>query len=119
MKKFSSTSEYIRSAPKDVQKILKKIRHTILETVVAEESLSYGMPAFKLNGRPLCYFAFFKHHIGFYPIPSSVKAFQKDLRGYKKGKGSVQFPLDKPIPFTLIKKIVKFRRREISELTKK
>jgi uncharacterized protein YdhG (YjbR/CyaY superfamily) len=78
----------------------------------ASEAISYGIPTFKLNGRPLVYFAAWKNHIGFYPMPSAAKAFKRELSVYKQGKGSVQFPLDKPIPYGLVKKIVKFRVSE-------
>jgi uncharacterized protein YdhG (YjbR/CyaY superfamily) len=105
--------EYIETFPKDVQSILKKIRQTIREEVPkAEETISYQMPAFRLNNRNLVYFAAFKHHIGFYPSPSGTEAFNKELTPYKHSKGSIQFPLDKPIPYDLIKKIVKFRAKE-------
>ena len=79
----------------------------------ATEAISYGIPTFKLNDRPLVYFAAWKNHIGFYPMPSAAKAFKRELSVYKQGKGSVQFPLDKPIPYRLVNKIVKFRAREI------
>ena len=74
--------------------------------------ISYGIPTFKLNGRYLVYFAAWKNHIGFYPMPSGAKAFKKELSVYKQGKGSIQFPLDKPIPYDLISKIITFRVRE-------
>ena len=79
----------------------------------ATEAISYGIPTFKLNGRPLVYFAAWKNHIGFYPMPSAAKAFKREFSVYKQGKGSVQFPLDKPIPYGLINKIVIFRANEI------
>ena len=104
--------EYIAGFPKDVQAILKKIRATIREAAPdAEEKIGYQMPAFTLKGN-LVYFAAFKNHIGFYPIPTGIKKFEKELSVYKMGKGSVQFPLDKPIPYSLISKIVKFRVNE-------
>lgn len=78
----------------------------------AEESISYGMPAYKLNGKALVYFAAFKNHIGFYATPSGHSEFTMELSKYKQGKGSVQFPLDKPLPSGLITKIVKFRVKE-------
>ena len=101
--------EYIAGFPKDVQQILEKIRKTIHEAApAAEEAISYQMPSFKLKGN-LVYFAAFKKHIGFYPIPSGIEQFKVELSVYKQGKGSVQFPLDKPIPYDLINRIVKFR----------
>jgi uncharacterized protein YdhG (YjbR/CyaY superfamily) len=103
-----------------VQIILKKIRETVLKTTPnAIESISYGMPAFKLNGKPLVYFAAYKNHIGFYALPSGNEAFQKELANYKTGKGSIQFPLDKEMPWKLIEEIVKFRAKEIQQKSKK
>jgi uncharacterized protein YdhG (YjbR/CyaY superfamily) len=111
--KFQTIDEYIKTFPKDVQMILEKIRQTIREAAPeAVEAISYGIPTFKMNGRYLVYFAAWKNHIGFYPIPSAAKAFKKELYAYKQGKGSVQFPLDKPIPYDLVKKIVVFRVKE-------
>jgi len=103
---------YIAGFPPDVQAIMRKIRQTIHETAPdAKEKISYGMPTFTLNGN-LVYFAGFKKHIGFYPIPSGVEAFKDELSAYKQGKGSVQFPLDQPIPYDLIRRIVAFRVKE-------
>jgi uncharacterized protein YdhG (YjbR/CyaY superfamily) len=108
---------YIQQFPDDVQVILNNIKELIKENVTeAEETFAYGMPAFKLNKKPLVYFAGYKNHIGFYATPSGHSEFQKELSIYKQGKGSVQFPLDQPIPYKLIEKIVKFR---VSEITKK
>jgi uncharacterized protein YdhG (YjbR/CyaY superfamily) len=113
-----SIDEYIAGFPKDVKGILEKIRMTIREAAPnAEETISYQMPAFKLNGY-LVYFAAFKNHIGFYPMPSGIEKFKKELSVYEGAKGSVKFPLDKPIPFSLISKIVKFRVKENSEIAK-
>jgi uncharacterized protein YdhG (YjbR/CyaY superfamily) len=84
----------------------------------AEEGISYSIPAFRLSGRDLVYFAAWKNHIGFYPLPQGAKAFEKELAEYKQGKGSVQFPLDKPISYDLIMKIVKHRAKENSEKMK-
>jgi uncharacterized protein YdhG (YjbR/CyaY superfamily) len=110
--KFLTIDEYINAFPKDVQKILEQIRKIINDAAPeAEEAISYQIPTFKLNGN-LVHFAAFKNHIGFYPTPSGQKAFEKELADYKSGKGSIQFPLDKPIPVSLIKKIVKFRVKE-------
>ncbi len=110
--KAKNIDEYIAAFPKDIQEILENIRATIRKAAPdAEEAISYQMPAFKLKGN-LVYFAAFKNHIGFYPIPTGIKAFKKELSTYKQGKGSVQFPLDRPMPFQLISKIVKFRVKE-------
>ena len=110
---FLSVDDYIKSFPPDVQVHLKKIRKIIRETAPeADESISYGMPAYKLNKKPLVYFASFQKHIGFYATPSGHAAFTQELSRYKQGKGSVQFPLDQPIPYDLIKRIVSFREKE-------
>ena len=104
--------EYISGFPINVQDILNKIRKTIHEAALeAEEAISYQMPAFKFKGI-LVYFAAFKKHIGFYPISSGIEKFKNELSIYKQGNGSVQFPLDKPIPYNLISRIVKFRFQE-------
>ncbi len=104
--------DYIAGFPPDVQKILKKIRATIRQAAPgAEETIKYRMPAFTLNGN-LVFFAAFKQHIGFYPIPTGIAKFKRDLAPYKVAKGSVQFPLDRPIPYDLITRIVKFRVKE-------
>ena len=104
--------EYIADFPPDVQRILQKIRLTVRKAAPqAEETIKYRMPTFTLNGN-LVHFAAFKKHIGFYPTPTGTKEFQKELSIYKAAKGSVQFPLDQPIPFGLISKIVKFRAKE-------
>jgi uncharacterized protein YdhG (YjbR/CyaY superfamily) len=119
-KNYKNTEEYILQFPKDVQIILKKIRETVLKTTPnAIESISYGMPAFKLLGKPLVYFAGYKNHIGFYALPSGNEAFQKELANYKTGKGSIQFPLDKEMPWKLIEEIVRFRAKEIQQKSKK
>jgi uncharacterized protein YdhG (YjbR/CyaY superfamily) len=107
--------EYIAGFPRDIQKILAKIRSTIRKAAPeAEEKIKYQMPTFTLNGN-LVHFAAFKGHIGFYPTPSGTEKFQKELTAYKGGKGSIRFPLDEPIPFALIEKIVKFRVKESLE----
>lgn len=104
--------EYIAGFPPDMQQILQKVRQTIHDAApAAQERISYKMPAFTLNGN-LVYFAGFKNHIGFYPIPTGIKKFEKELARYEQGKGSVQFPLDRPIPYGLIAKVVKFRAKE-------
>lgn len=108
-----NTDEYIAAFPKYVQEILEQIRAVIKQTAPeAQESISYGMPAYKLNGKPLVYFAGYKNHIGFYATPTGHSEFAKELSKYKQGKGSVQFPLDELIPFDLMVKIVRFRVAE-------
>jgi uncharacterized protein YdhG (YjbR/CyaY superfamily) len=112
--KFKTIDEYIAVFPKDVQSVLQELRQVIRASAPeAEEAISYGMPAFKLHGRSLVFFAAWKSHVGFYPGGSSaIEAFKKELAPYKHAKGSIQFPLDKPVPFDLVKKIVKFRAKE-------
>jgi uncharacterized protein YdhG (YjbR/CyaY superfamily) len=117
--KYQTIDEYIQTFPKDIQEILEIIRQTIKKAAPdAEEAISYQIPTFKLNGN-LVHFAAFKKHIGFYPAPTGQKAFKKELSVYKSGKGSVQFPLNKPIPLELITKITKFRLKENSEKQKR
>ena len=112
MKKAKDIDSYIRAYPPKVQAILKKIRRAIHEAAPkAKETISYGIPAFKLTG-VLVYFAGYKDHISFFPTSSPVRAFKKELAKYKTSKGTIRFPLDKPIPFNLLKKIVRFRVKE-------
>jgi uncharacterized protein YdhG (YjbR/CyaY superfamily) len=107
---LKTIDEYIDGFPDDIQTILNQVRSTISQVAPdADESIGYGMPAYKLKGKPLVYFAAFKNHIGFYATPSGHSEFAKDLSKYKQGKGSVQFPLDQPIPYELIAQIVEFR----------
>jgi uncharacterized protein YdhG (YjbR/CyaY superfamily) len=111
---FETVDEYIKTFPKDIQKILGTVRQTIKKTAPgAYEAISYQIPTFKLNGN-LVHFAAFKNHIGFYPGSKAIKDFQKDLTKYKSSKGAVQFPIDKPMPLSLIQKIVKHRVKENS-----
>ena len=111
--------EYIAGFPNDVQKMLEKIRMTIRKAVPdAEEAISYQIPTFTLKGKYLIYFAAFKKHIGLYPAPRGIEKFKKELSVYEGGKGTVRFPLDKPIPFGLIERIVKFRVKESLERAK-
>jgi uncharacterized protein YdhG (YjbR/CyaY superfamily) len=110
-----SITEYINAAPKEAQKRLREMRACIRAAAPgAEESLKWGMPAFSYR-RILVTFAAFKHHIGFYPTPSAVKAFANDLSKFATAKGSIQFPLEKPLPLPLIRKITAFRVRESIE----
>ncbi len=101
--------DYVDRFPKDVQRLLQKMRLTIKKAAPqAKETISYGIPAFTLNGM-LVWFAAFQNHIGFYPRTSAIAAFKKELSAYKGAKGSVQFPFDKPLPLALVSRIVKFR----------
>ena len=109
---FTSIDEYIATFPKETQRILEDIRAAIKAAAPeAQEKISYQMPTFFLNGN-LVHFAAFKNHIGFYPVPTGIAKFKKELSVYEQGKGSVQFPLDRPMPLDLITKIVKFRVKE-------
>ena len=104
---------YIKQFPDNVQEILQNLRKLVKNNAPqAEELFSYGMPAYKTNKKPLVYFAAFKNHIGFYATPSGHSEFKNELSKYKQGKGSVQFPLNNPIPYKLIERIVKFRVTE-------
>lgn len=107
-----SIDEYIAVFPKDVQKILEELRAAIKKAAPkAEETINYQIPTFTLHGN-LVHFAAFKTHIGFYPTPTGIEKFKKELSAYESAKGSVKFPLDHPIPYGLIKKIVAFRVKE-------
>jgi len=111
-----TVEKYINSFPDDIRLLLKQMRTAILENAPgAEEGFAYQMPAYKLNGKPLVYFAAFRNHIGFYATPTGHAAFAKELSMYKQGKGSVQFPSGKPLPLDLIIRIVKFRVKENME----
>ena len=108
----SSIDEYIAQFPEDIQQKLQEIRAVIHEAAPeATEKISYQMPTFYLRGN-LVHFAAFKNHIGFYPVPSGIAAFEPELAPYKRSKGAVQFPLDQPIPTELISRIVQFRVAE-------
>jgi uncharacterized protein YdhG (YjbR/CyaY superfamily) len=109
---YKNIDDYIASFPKDLQIILEQMRTIIRKAAPkAEEVISYAMPAFKLDS-VLVYFAGYKNHIGFYPMPAAIIAFKKELSIYKSSKGAVQFPLDKPLPSALITKMVKYRIAE-------
>ncbi len=116
MKSINSVEEYMELYNAEVQLILNKIREIVL-TIVPEavESISYGMPAYKLNKKPLIYFAAFKNHIGLYATPDGHKAFEKELSAYKQGKGSVQFPINQEMPYSLIEEILVFKKNQIVE----
>lgn len=112
---FQTIDEYISTFPEEIQRILKGMRQVIREAAPgAEETINYQMPTYKLNGKNLVHFAAYKKHIGFYPAPSGITAFEKELSLYKRSKGAVQFPIDKPVPLKLVRKIVAFRVREES-----
>lgn len=114
-----NVDEYIQSFPRSTQTLLKQVRKTIKDNAPgAEELIGYGMPAYKLNKKPLVYFAGYDKHIGFYATPNGHEKFAKELSKYKQGKGSVQFPIDEPMPIDLISKIVKYRVSENSKKTK-
>lgn len=105
---------FISTYPPEVQTILQKIRVVIQKSALgAEEAMSYGIPTFKLNGKNLVHFSAFKEHIGFYPTPSGIEKFKKELSTYEWAKGSVKFPLNKPIPYVLIGRITQFRVKEV------
>ena len=113
--KFKDTDEYISVFPKTTQKILQQVRNTIKKAAPkAAEVISYNMPAFKQN-TVLVYFAGYDNHIGFYPTPSALEAFKKEIAVYKSSKGAVQFPLSEPLPLSLITKMVKFRVEQTQE----
>ncbi len=104
--------EYISAFPKEIQKLLQQVRKTIKKAAPqAEETINYAIPTFTLNGN-LVHFAGYENHIGFYPTPSGIEAFKKELSIYKGAKGSVQFPIDEPLPLQLITSIVQFRVAE-------
>ncbi len=111
-KVYKTVDEYIAAHPKNVQCVLEELRQVIRRSAPkAEETISYQIPAFKLNGN-LVWFAAFKNHIGFYPTSSAISAFKERLSDYDISKGTVRFPLNKPIPYDLIKEMVRFRVKE-------
>jgi uncharacterized protein YdhG (YjbR/CyaY superfamily) len=108
-----SIDEYIAGFPLETQRVLEEVRALIKSCApAATETISYAMPTFDLNGRHLVHFAGYERHVGFYPIPSGMEAFEAELKSFKRGKGSVQFPLDRPLPLDLIRRIVEFRVEE-------
>jgi uncharacterized protein YdhG (YjbR/CyaY superfamily) len=119
LRKPKTITEYIKTAPKETRMKLREMRTCIREAAPeAVESIKWGMPAFS-HQRILVMFAAFKHHIGFFPTPPTVKVFAKELSKFKTGKGSIQFPLEKPLPLSLIRKITAFRVRESNEEDRK
>ena len=118
-REFKTMDEYINTFPDDVRNILNELRQVIKEAAPeAEETINYQMPTFTLNGN-LVHFAAFKNHIGFYPTPTGIEAFKKELSPYKGAKGSVQFPIDQPLPLPLIRRIVEYRVKENVERKQK
>ena len=118
--RFKSMDEYIATFPDETQKILKEVRATIkAATPEAGETISYGIPTFTLNGKYLIYFAGWKNHIFLYPIPTGTEAFNKQVSQYVEGKGTLKFPMDKPLPLKLITKIVRLRVNENRKRTDK
>ena len=117
--KFTTVDEYISSFPKDVQKILENIRSTI-KTIApdAQEKISYQIAAFELNGRNLIHFAGWKKHISLYPIPAGDEAFDEEVSRYADGKGTIKFPLNKPIPMKLVRRVIKLHLEENLKKTK-
>ena len=114
-KKIDTIDEFIATYPNDVQDILQKIRSIAKEVAPdAQEVIVYGIPTFKLGGKNLVHFSAFESHVGFYPTPTGIEAFKTQLSEYKSAKGSVQFPLDKAIPYKLIASIIAFRVQELS-----
>lgn len=114
----NNIDEYIESFPEKVQKLLRQMRTTIRKAAPeAEETINYAIPTFTLNGN-LVHFAAFKNHIGFYPAPAGIEAFKKEVAQYEAGKGSLQFPIDQPLPLGLVTKIVKFRVKQNLEKSK-
>lgn len=114
MTTLSLIDSYISRSPADVQKVLRSVRSAIRAAAPdAEEAMAYGIPTFKMNGKNLVHFGAFAHHIGFYPTPGAIVEFEKEFAGYKQAKGSVQFPLDQPMPLALIKKVVSYRLKTL------
>ena len=119
MQSYKNIDEYIECFPPDIRKKLNEMRELIRKSAPGSmEKISYSMPAFYLNGI-LVYFAAYKTHIGFYPTASGIREFKDELSAYRTSKGTVRFPADKPLPGTIIKKIVEFRVRENSEKKKR
>jgi uncharacterized protein YdhG (YjbR/CyaY superfamily) len=109
---ITTMDEYIAQFPKNVRDILEELRKVIHETAPgAEEAMRYGIPTFRFRGN-LVHFAAFKNHIGFYPAPSAINAFTEELSKYKLSKGTVQFPINEPLPFALVREIVRYRLKE-------
>lgn len=109
-----TVESYIQQYSGEARERLEQMRHIVLKTVPeAVESIVYGMPAYKVNGKPLVYFAAFPNHIGFYATPNGHVAFAREFAPYKQGKGSVQFPFDQPLPLSLIQRVVEYRKAHL------
>jgi uncharacterized protein YdhG (YjbR/CyaY superfamily) len=107
---------YIQNSPKEAQPLLRKVRQTIQKAAPgAVESISYGMPGYTFNGKPLAYFGAFKHHLCFFATPSANVSFKKELSSYAGGKGSIQFPYGQPIPYPLIAKMVAYKVKQLGK----
>jgi uncharacterized protein YdhG (YjbR/CyaY superfamily) len=118
-KKFKPCEEYFSSLPENIKSKMQELRSAIRQAAPqAEEVISYNMPAFKIHGRMLAWIAVHNNHIGFYPHAEAIKIFKKELANYKTSKGAIQFPIDKPIPKTLVKKMIKFRAKINNEKLK-
>jgi len=118
--KANSIDEYIAEFPPETQKALEELRALIRASAPdATETISYAIPTFDLNGKHLVHFAGFKNHVGFYPTPSGIEAFKEELKPYKSAKGSAQFPLGRPLPTKLIRRIVEFRVEENTDKASK
>ena len=116
---FATIDEYIASFPPDIQEKLQGIRAVIRSAVPdAEEAIRYGMPTFRLDGHNLVHFAAFKDHLGFFPTPSGVEKFRKELSSYKLSKGTIQLPISEPVPYDLVERIARFRADEIRKKKK-
>jgi uncharacterized protein YdhG (YjbR/CyaY superfamily) len=116
--KFKTVDEYLSTLPENTRHIVERLRKTIKQAASqSEELISYNMPAFKFNGM-LVWYAAYKEHIGFYPTSSAIEVFKDELAGYKTSKGAIQFPIEKAIPTTLVKNIVKYRVKENIERVK-
>ena len=115
-KLFTTIDEYISTFPEEIQAALEKVRQSIHKAVLeAVETISYGIPTFNLNGKHVVFFAGWKHHISLHPLPAGDDAFQQELAHYKRAKGTIQFSLDKPIPYDVVEKIVTFLMMEKPE----
>ena len=116
--RFETIDEYIAAFPRNVRDVLEELRRIIRESAPkSEETISYGIPTFDLNGKHLVHFAAYKNHIGFYPTSSGITRFKKDLSRYELSRGTVRFPIDEPIPFDVIRNIVKYRVKETLDET--
>lgn len=115
MNKLADVDSYIAAFPEDTQHVLKDIRATLHKAVPeAKEAITYDIPTLKLNGKNMVHYGAFEHHIGFYATPDGHEEFEAELSSYKRGKGSVQFPLDKPMPLDLMRRIALFRAQQLT-----